>query len=211
MKKLATATHWGIALGAVLQCAALCAGTMERAIDRYVESGELPGAISILYDNGREDVECLGYSDIETKTPITLDDPFRQCSQTKGFCGVTIAKLVEEGRLRLDDPVAKYLPEFKTLWVESKGANQDERILRKAKNVLTVRMVMNHTGGLAPDLPAKGPNIPGGGWTGGMPIRSVAAEAAAQPLLFEPGTAVQYPNTGLDIGAAIVEAVTGKK
>ena len=133
-----------------------------------------------------------------------------QCSQTKGFCGVTVAKLVEEERLNLDDPVSKYLPEFATLWVETKGED-GTRILKKAKNTLTVRMCLNHTGGFPFEIPAKQGNIPGGGWSGGMPLRSVAATAASQPLLFEPGTDVKYSNTGIDVGAAVVQTITGMK
>ena len=186
------------------------AGGMKEALQPYVDSGELPGAISILYDNGREETVCVGYADVAAKRAITADDPFMQCSQTKGFCGVTIAKLVEEGCLNLDDPVSKYLPEFGTLWVLESEAD-GVRTLRKAKNTLTVRMVMNHTGGFPFEIPAKQGSVPGGGWSGGMPIRSVAAEAAALPLLFEPGTSTRYSNTGIDIGAAVVEKITGKK
>ena len=61
-----------------------------------------------------------------------MDDAFMQCSQTKGFCGVTIAKLVEEGKISLDDPVSKYLPEFSTLWVLD-GKTDSTMTLHKAK------------------------------------------------------------------------------
>ncbi len=176
----------------------------------YVADGRLPGAIAILFNDGVQETACVGYADVAAKRPITLDDPYMQCSQTKGFCGVTVAKLVEEGKISLDDPVSKYLPEFKTLWVKVSETN-GTMTLKKAQNVLTVRMVMNHTGGFPFEIPAKQGAIPGGGWSGGMPIRSVAATAAAQPLLFEPGTREQYSNTGIDIGAAVVEAVTGKR
>ena len=171
------------------------------ALKPWVENGQLPGAISILHNNGVEEIACVGYSDVAKKRPITLDDVYMQCSQTKGFCGVTVAILVEEGKLKLDDPVSKYLPEFKNLWVLDSNSN-DVKVLKRAQNVLTVRMVMNHTGGFPFELPAKQGNIKGGDWSGGMPLRSVAAEAAALPILFEPGTKVQYSNTGIDIGAA---------
>ena len=180
------------------------------ALQPYVADGRLPGAIAILFNDGVQETACVGYADVAAKRPIALDDPYMQCSQTKGFCGVTIAKLVEEGKISLDDPVSKYLPEFKTLWVKVSETN-GTMTLKKAQNVLTVRMVMNHTGGFPFEIPAKQGSIPGGGWSGGMPIRSVAATAAAQPLLFEPGTREQYSNTGIDIGAAVVEAVTGKR
>ena len=180
----------------------------EDVLKPYVESGELSGAISIFYKDGVQETCCIGYADVEAKRPITLDNIFMQCSQTKGFCGVTIAKLVEEGKISLDDPVYKYLPEFKTLWVLESDAD-GVRTLRRAKNILTVRMIMNHTGGFPFENVVKRSGVRGGGWSGGAPLRQVAIVAAAMPLLFEPGTKVQYSNTGIDIGAAIVEEVTG--
>ena len=187
----------------------VCSGThfAADALKPYVESGELPGAISVFYQNGKQEVACVGYADVAKKRPITLDDPYMQCSQTKGFCGVTIAILVEEGKISLDDPVSKYLPEFGTLWVKT-SEKDGVRTLTKAKNTLTVRMVMNHTGGFPFELP----NFQTmGGWSRRMPLRSVAATAASQPINFEPGTKVQYSNVGIDIGAAVVEVVTGKR
>lgn len=180
------------------------------ALQPFIDSGQLPGAISIFYKDGVQETCCIGYADVEDKQRISLDDVFMQCSQTKGFCGVTIAKLVEEGKISLEDPVHKYLPEFKTLWVEVSNEN-GVRTLHKAKNVLTIRMVMNHTGGFPFESTVKRNGVRGGGWTGGAPLRQVACVAAASPLLFEPGTGVRYSNTGIDIGAAIVEEVTGMR
>ncbi len=181
------------------------------AIKPYVERGELPGAVSILYNNGVKEVACVGYADVANGRRITADDVYMQCSQTKGFCGVTIAKLVEEGKIKLDDPVSDYLPEFKTLWIEEKSGEDGVRKLVRAKNVLTIRMCLNHTGGFPFEISAKQGNIKGGGWSGGAPLRQTAAIAAASPILFEPGTNVRYSNTGIDIGAAVVEIVTGMK
>ena len=198
-------------------CTSPCTGPVDSgttfakdALQKYIDSGELPGAISVFYKDGVQETCCIGYADVAAKRPITLDDHFMQCSQTKGFCGVTVAKLVEEGRLNLDDPVSKYLPEFKTLWVAGPETN-GVKVLRKAKNVLTVRMCLNHTGGFPFECSAKQRTIPGGGWSGGARIRQVAAIAAASPLLFEPGTKSQYSNTGIDIGAAVVETITGMR
>ena len=177
------------------------------ALAPYVTTGELPGAINVFYKNGVQETCCIGYADAAAKREITLDDVYMQCSQTKGFCGVTVAKLVEEGKLRLDDPVSMYLPEFKELWVETSNSN-GVRKLEKAKNVLTVRMCLNHTGGFPFELP-NGQAM--GGWSRRMPLRSVAATAASQPILFEPGTKVTYSNVGIDIGAAVVEKITGMR
>lgn len=182
----------------------------KEVLQPYVDSGQLAGAISVFYKDGVQETCCIGYADVAAKRPIKLDNAFMQCSQTKGFCGVTIAKLVEEGKISLDDPVSKYLHEFKELWVQEYDKD-GVRILRRAKNVLTVRMVLNHTGGFPFEASAKRNDVRGGGWSGGAPIRQIASVAAASPIMFEPGTRELYSNTGIDIGAAVVEAVTGMK
>ena len=182
----------------------------KEVLQPYVDRGELPGAISVFYKDGIQETCCIGYADVEKKRPIRMDNVFMQCSQTKGFCGVTIAKLVEEGKLSLDDPVSKYLPELAELWVQVSNEN-GVKTLKKAQNVLTVRMVMNHTGGFPFEISAKRRDVRGGGWSGGCPIRQVASVAAASPIMFEPGTKDLYSNTGIDIGAAIVETITGMK
>lgn len=180
------------------------------ALQPFVDSGQLAGAISIFYKDGVQETCCIGYADVAAKRPIALNNAYMQCSQTKGFCGVTIAKLVEEGKLSLDDPVSKYLPEFSELWVLD-GEKDGIKTLHKAKNVLTVRMCLNHTGGFPFEISAKRGDVRGGGWSGGAPIRQTASIAAASPLMFEPGTKVRYSNTGIDIGAAVVETITGMK
>ena len=182
----------------------------KEVLQPYVDSGQLPGAISIFYKDGVQETCCIGYADVDKKRPISLDNAFMQCSQTKGFCGVTVAKLVEQGKLSLDDPVSKYLPEFSELWVLD-GEKDGVKTLHKAKNVLTVRMVLNHTGGFPFEISAKRSDVRGGGWSGGCPIRQAASVAAASPIQFEPGTRELYSNTGIDIGAAIVETITGMK
>ncbi|MBP1583667.1 MAG: serine hydrolase, partial [Victivallales bacterium] len=179
----------------------------KETFQQYIDSGEIPGVVCVFYDNGVQETACLGYADFRDKRPITMDDVFQQCSQTKGFCGVTIAMLVEEGKLSLDDPVSKYLPEYKELWIQENNEDGSRKLV-KAKNTLTVRMCLNHTGGFGFELP-NWTNM--GGWSRRMPLRSVAAMAAAFPLRFEPGTQAQYSNVGIDVGAAIVEVVSGQR
>lgn len=179
----------------------------KESLQEYIDSGELPGAISVFYDNGIQETCCLGFADVEDKRPLTLESAYMQCSQTKGFCGVCIAQLVERGVISLDDCVSKYLPEFEDLWILAEDTNGVRRLV-KAKNALTIRMCLNHTGGLPFELA----NFRAmGGWSRRMPLRSVAATAAAAPILFEPGTKARYSNVGIDIGAAVVEKVSGAR
>ncbi|MBR6586008.1 MAG: beta-lactamase family protein [Kiritimatiellae bacterium] len=197
------------ALISFMPCLARESGTtfVKEALEPYLKTGELPGAISIFDNNGVRETAIVGYADVASRRPMTFDSLFMQCSQTKGFCGVTVAMLVEEGKLSLDDPVSKYLPEFKELWIQTSNA-KGVRTLTKAKNELTVRMVMNHTSGFPFELP----NYEAmGGWSRRMPLRSVAAVAATLPLQFEPGTKGLYSNVGIDIGAAIVEVISGMR
>lgn len=177
------------------------------AFRKYVDSGEISGVITVFHKNGIEETTCLGYANVEKKRPIAMDQVFQQCSQTKGFCGVSAAILIEEGRLGLEDPVSKYLPEFRELWIEVPSSN-DVRTLVRAKNRLTMRMLLTHTGGLPFELPRIRLT---GGWSRRMPLRSVANMAATLPLKFEPGTKVQYSNIGMDTAAAVIEVVTGMR
>lgn len=195
----------GCASGCCVQKSVTCreSGTSfaKEAVMPFIESGEIPGIINVFSKGNVQETTCAGWADVDKKIPMSMDRMFMQCSQTKGFCGVTIAMLIEEGKISLDDPVAKYLPEFKELKVKVKGKKKPVA----AKNVLTIRMVMNHTGGFPFDTPTKlkkGLNR--------VSMRETAKEAASLPLLFEPGTKTRYSNTGIDIGAAIVEVVTGQ-
>lgn len=174
------------------------------AVQPFVDSGECSGAISVLYQDGKQETACLGWADVDKKIPMDLNKMFMQCSQTKGFCGVSIAILVEEGKISLDDPISKYLPEFKDMKIVVRGADKKVTLV-PAKTPITIRMVMNHTAGFPFEVPTKNKK----GWAS-LSLQDSAREAAANPLRFEPGTRVQYSNTGIDIGAAIVEVVTGK-
>ena len=176
----------------------------EAALGKFVDNGEMAGFVSIFKGPGGDEVCCRGWADRENRVPMRTDTLFMICSQTKGVTGVAIAKLVEDGKLKLDDPVSKYLPEFAELWIDG-GETNGVRTLRRAKNVLTVRHVMSHTGGFPFETRLKDAL---GGWNTAS-VRTTAAAAAAYPLKFEPGTDYSYSNTGIDIGAAVIEVVTG--
>ena len=91
------------------------------AVKPFINSGLLPGIINIFTKGDVQETVLCGWAHVDKKIPIRMDQLFMQCSHTKSFCGVTIAILVEEGRLSLDEPISKYLPEFKNLKVAVKG------------------------------------------------------------------------------------------
>ena len=175
-----------------------------KALRPYVERGEIPGYVSVLVDGDREEWVADGWSDVASRKPISKDSLFRICSQTKGIVGAAAAKLVVEGKLSLDDPVSKYLPEFAKL--ERVEEKDGVKTLVSARNVLTVRDCLSHTGG----FPFETKVSAALGWNG-APLRVAAAAGAATPLLFEPGTSWKYSNAGIDVAGAVLERVTGEK
>ena len=202
MERLATTAL--AAFGCLAVFAADTAG-VKAALRPYIDRLEIPGYVSVLVDGGREEWVADGWRDVAAKRPVTRDSLFRICSQTKGIVGAAAAKLIVEGKLSLDEPVSKYLPEFAKLEriaSETDGA----KTLVPAKNVLKVRDCLSHTGG----FPFETRVSQALGWTG-APLRVAAAAGAATPLLFEPGTSWKYSNAGLDVAGAVVEAVAGEK
>lgn len=194
-----------LALGAILLAAAVAFGGAGEILQPYIDSGALPGAIAVWEKPGMRETTLAGWADAANRVPIAMDQAFMQCSQTKGFCGVTVAILVEEGKISLDDPVAKYIPGFTNLFlrVEKPDGSIEKRPLQNAP---TIRMIMNHTAGFTFETPSK----TCGGW-GAVSLEETAEEAIEYGVVFEPGTAVRYSNTGIDIGARIVEIATGEK
>ena len=197
----------------VFLCAAAIAGAAAAAdtagvkavLKPYVDRLEIPGYVSVLIDGDREEWVADGWSDVKSKTPFRKNSLFRICSQTKGIVGAAAAKLVVEGKLSLDAPVSKYLPEFARLERIASETN-GVKTLVPVKNVLTVRDCLSHTGG----FPFETRVSQALGWTG-APLRVAAAAGAATPLLFEPGTSWKYSNAGLDVAGAVIEVATGEK
>ena len=183
-------------IGVVVCCGLAYASPVGDAIGPYVDGGELPGAVSVVVDaKGKATVDCRGYADLEAKTPMRPDSIFWLASNTKAIAAATLMTLVDEGKVNLDDPVSKYLPEFADVKVAAKDGP------RAPVRPMTVRMALSHMSGL--------PFFPG------MPIdkRSIAELAhlaATTPLAADPGERYAYSNWGIDVAMAVVEKVTGR-
>jgi len=148
------------------------------AISPFVQEGSLPGAIGILSKNEVQETACMGWADVDKKISMSLDRTFMICSQSKGFCGVAIAMLIEEGRIALDDPVSRYLPQFNDMTVKEKVNGSDlVTRTRKAKHAILIRHLLTHCAG----FPFEVPSVQAKGWTS-CPIAKVVDEASSNPL-----------------------------
>jgi CubicO group peptidase (beta-lactamase class C family) len=149
-------------------------------------------------------LEAAGWQDVEAKKPMRTDAIFQIMSMTKPFTGVAIMMMVEEGKVRLNDPVEKHLPEFRGQWMVVSEAG-GVRTLRKPARPITVRDLMTHTSGMGQAAPGIG-NIM-------VKLDRTLADAcliySQQALDFEPGTRWQYSNTGIAILGRIVEVQSG--
>ncbi|MDO4574517.1 MAG: serine hydrolase domain-containing protein [Planctomycetia bacterium] len=177
---------------------------IQKTLQPFIDSGAMPGVVSIFSDAGKLQIDCVGWADVENKVPISEKNIFWIASMTKGITAAAILTLVDEGKLSLDDPVEKYLPEFQYVRVGVK--NDDGTLtLRTPKSKMTLRQTLSHTAGFPFILPQQkqfGIDV--------FSMRHQASIAASQPLLSDPGTQYQYSNVGINVAAAVMEVVTGK-
>jgi len=164
-----------------------------------VERGEIPGVVAMAADRSRVIYQgAFGMADIAESRPMQLDALFRIASMTKPVTAVAGMQLIERGRLALDDPAAKFFPEFaKPMMLESFDAATGAYKLRPATKPVTVRHLFTHTSGL--------------GYRFTSPILRVFKPRAgdpAHPLLFEPGEQWMY-GTSTDWLGRIVEMLSG--
>jgi CubicO group peptidase (beta-lactamase class C family) len=165
----------------------------QEALQPYVDNGQLAGAISVFYKDGVQETLCIGYADVAQKRPIKMDNVYMQCSQTKGFCGVTIAKLVEEGKLSLDDPVSKYLPEYADIRMRDGS---------RPKRELTLRDLLSHTDGMRWEYPLVNNDIS---------VRQAARLYMAKGLKYQPGETFAYGTMRFSVAAACLEVAVGER
>jgi len=192
-------------------------------MQRLIEAKTFSGAVTLVARNGRiAHFEAQGLMDLESKTPMRKDAIFRIMSMTKPVVGVSVMMLVEEGKIRLTDPVGTFIPELQNLKVtvpNSDGviaaapsgavsAPQPGRIVDAARPI-TVRDLLTHTSGLMSGgaSAAQASQVAIGA---GEPLAMVIPKLKNVPLDFQPGTRWAYSGQyGFDVLARIVEVASG--
>jgi len=178
-------------------------------MQEFVDRGAMAGAVTLLQRHGAlAHFEATGWADVEAKKPMQRDTIFQIMSMTKPFTGVAIMMLVDEGKLRINDPVEFYLPEFKDQTVVEKQEG-GKLVTMKPSHPITVRELMTHTSGMVGEPPAStGPLMVK---LDLMPLDRAVPLYAREPLLFQPGTRWQYSTVGIDVLGRLVEVLSGMK
>jgi CubicO group peptidase (beta-lactamase class C family) len=174
------------------------------ALKPFVEAGTLAGAVVLVADKDKVlAVEAVGYADIAAKRPMTTDAVFWIASQTKSVTAAALMILVDEGKVALDDPVEKHLPEFKGLWLAAER-DKDHVLLKRPHRLVTVRDILSHTSGMPFRSAMEVPTLDG------LPLRDAVRSYAMTPLEFEPGAKYLYSNCGINTAGRIIEVVSGQ-
>ncbi|MBB3859147.1 CubicO group peptidase (beta-lactamase class C family) [Novosphingobium hassiacum] len=199
-----------------------------RMVDGYVSSGKLPGMIATLGQGiGTSALDIArGTLARGNPSPVDMDSLFRIYSMTKPVTGMAAMMLVDDGKLRLDQPLADLIPAFGKMQAQ---ATPDGSItdLRPAKTQITIRHLLTHTAGLGYSIIQQGPIkdayikagvVPGQasrmalpGLEKFTPLKSLAEFAevlATLPLVYEPGTTWSY-SVGLDLMGRVIEIASG--
>ncbi len=124
---------------------------IDSVFQQYVDNGTIPHAVTFVAHHGKViHNKAFGWRDIESKTPCRKDDIFRMASQTKAITAVAVLTLFEEGKLLLDEPVKKYIPEFANPQVLVTFNESDSTYTtRPAKRDITIRHLLTHTIGIS--------------------------------------------------------------
>ncbi len=179
-------------------------GLARAYVESCVERGEIAGAVMLVSRRDQvAQLACIGMRDIETGTPMEPDTIFRIASMTKPIASVGALMLVEAGKLRLDDPVSRYVPEFADVQVFDR-VEDGHVIVADLERPMTVYHLLTHTSGLDSDAPdpalqAAFDNL--GDERYGLP--ELMRRLAENPLAHQPGEGWRYGSSYAVLGRVI--------
>jgi CubicO group peptidase (beta-lactamase class C family) len=199
---------------------------LRQELEAALAAGTIPGARVIVARQGRVAADVtVGHADLAARTPIDEDTLFRLYSMSKPITSVAIMMLAEQGRLRLDDPAARYLPEWRDMRVYASGG-LDAMVTVPVSRPVTIADLLTHTAGITYHFAGTTPvhqyyrkhgvmrDTPVGRQPGdGAPARTLdelVARLGRAPMLQQPGTGFAYSYSTTVLGA-IVERVGGQR
>ncbi|MBZ5575736.1 MAG: beta-lactamase family protein [Acidobacteriia bacterium] len=194
---------------------------IHETVQRHIDAHDIAGAVTLVARKGRvAHFEAQGLMDLDSKKPMTKDDLFWIASMSKPITGTAILMLMEEGKVRLTDPVSKFIPEFRGLKVavveERNGRGgaapgEPQFYTVPATREITIRDLLTHTSGLVSGGPASRVESEKIARKPGETLAEYIPRLGAVPLDFQPGTRWSYsPSAGFDTLGRIVEIVSGQ-
>jgi len=191
---------------------------IDDAINAEIAAGKIPGAVALIARNGQIVYQkSFGYADVDSKTPMRNDNIFRLASMTKAITTVAVMTLYEKGHFLLNDPVAKYIPEFSDPKVVAE-VDDDGNIVSTVPAALPIRIIdlLTHSSGISYPLMHSDlyetyidAGIIDGFTSRDITLASQMKLLAEQPLLFEPGSKPAY-GLSTDLLGYLVEVVSGR-
>jgi CubicO group peptidase (beta-lactamase class C family) len=177
--------------------------TVSAGLQPFVDKNQLAGAVVLVANPDKIlTVEAVGYADREAKVAMTPDDLFWIASMTKPMTAAALMILVDEKKVALDDPIEKYLPEFKSAMVVV-YQDKDNRLMRKPGRAPTIRDCLRHTSGMPFRSALEEPTLDR------FLLRDAVRGYAITPLQYEPGTMYDYSNAGINTAGRVIEVVSG--
>jgi len=181
---------------------------------RYIDAGRFPGTQLLVYRRGKVvHSKVQGFADVERKAPVKDDTIYRIYSMTKPITSVAFMMLFEEGRVALDEPVAKYIPEWKNLGVFVAG-NAPAFLTRPLSRPMLIVDLLRHTAGLTYGFQQRS-NVDAayrekkiGEVEKAGTLRTMIEDLAKIPLEFSPGDAWNY-SVATDVLGYLIEKISG--
>jgi CubicO group peptidase (beta-lactamase class C family) len=191
---------------------------IDKLVNEYVEKKWVAGAAAIVVKDGKiVYYKGIGFDDIDTRKPLQRDAIFRIASQTKAITSVAVMMLYEQGKFLLDDPISKYIPEFKNPKVLDKFNKEDSSYSTvPAKREITIRDLLTHTSGIGYaqiGTPEMNAIYAKAGIVGGIGVNKIVLAdkmkiLGGMPLFNQPGEKWTY---GLndDLLGYLIEVISG--
>lgn len=191
---------------------------ISRMLDQAVTDGHVPGGVALIARNGKVVYHyAFGMSDIQNNRSFSKEAIFRIASQTKAITATAVMMLWEEGRFRLDDPISRYIPEFKEPHVITGFDEKDTTFTAEPAGMeITIRHLLTHTSGIGYGVIDRDPRfrmiykkagITDLFTTEDIPIETSVLKLAELPLHHKPGENFTY-SEGLDVLGYFVEVLT---
>lgn len=176
---------------------------MAVTLQPFLDESHFAGAVMLVATPAKiVALEAIGSRDVKEGKPMRTDTVFWIASQTKPITAMAVMMLVDEGKIKLDDPVANYLPEFKEQWVVAE-ADENRRVLVRPRRPMQVRDLLTHTSGLPAKVEIESPTLDRFG------LETLVKRYGTYPLSSHPGEAYLYSNPGINTAGRIVEVVSG--